>query len=156
MTTITSRPDAQGKSRSRGNFAGGGASPPGRVPYRLSVEQYEAMVAAGAFKKEDRLELIEGSLVEKMTQGPILSQQLRPSAANGSLGLNEKKGQPVSGTKVWGSVRPMSANRCATRRVGSARSEPTLSIAWPMPSRPSSPRRSARERSGQPGSSETH
>jgi Uma2 family endonuclease len=40
------------------------------VPYRLSVEQYEAMVASGTFKKEDRLELIEGSLVEKMTRGP--------------------------------------------------------------------------------------
>ena len=28
------------------------------------------MVASGEFKKEDRLELIEGSLVEKMTKGP--------------------------------------------------------------------------------------
>ena len=42
---------------------------PGRVPYRLSVEKYEAMVASGVFTKHDRLELIEGMLVEKMTKG---------------------------------------------------------------------------------------
>ena len=54
----------------RGRSSVRGGPPPGRVPYRLSVEQYEAMVASGAFKKEDRLELIEGSLVEKMTKGP--------------------------------------------------------------------------------------
>ena len=38
--------------------------------HRFTIEQYEAMVASGAFKKEDRLELIEGSLVEKTTKGP--------------------------------------------------------------------------------------
>ena len=42
----------------------------GRRPVRLSVEKYEAMVASGAFTKRDRLELIEGNLVEKMTQNP--------------------------------------------------------------------------------------
>ncbi len=41
----------------------------GRVPYRLSVEKYEAMVASGVFTKRDRLELIEGLLVAKMTRG---------------------------------------------------------------------------------------
>ena len=41
----------------------------GLVPYRLSVEKYEAMVASGAFTKRDRLELIEGILVRKMTKG---------------------------------------------------------------------------------------
>jgi Uma2 family endonuclease len=39
------------------------------VPYRLSVERYEAMVQAGILTKADRLELIEGMLVEKMTKG---------------------------------------------------------------------------------------
>jgi len=43
--------------------------PLGRVPYRLSVERYEAMVEAGFFTEADRLELIEGMLVEKMTKG---------------------------------------------------------------------------------------
>lgn len=70
MTTITTPPGTPGERRSRGRSPVRGGPPPGRVPYRLSVEQYEAMVASGAFKKEDRLELIEGSLVEKMTKGP--------------------------------------------------------------------------------------
>jgi len=70
MTTITTPPGTPGERRSRGRSPFRGGPPPGRVLYRLSVEQYEAMVASGAFKKEDRLELIEGSLVEKMTKGP--------------------------------------------------------------------------------------
>jgi Uma2 family endonuclease len=43
--------------------------PSGRRPARLSVEKYEAMIASGVFAKRDRFELIEGSLVEKMTKG---------------------------------------------------------------------------------------
>ena len=43
---------------------------PGRRPVRLSVEKYEAMVASGIFGKHDRIEPIEGELVEKMTQNP--------------------------------------------------------------------------------------
>ena len=39
------------------------------VPYRVSVDQYEAMIRKGIFTKHDRLELIEGILVEKMTKG---------------------------------------------------------------------------------------
>jgi Uma2 family endonuclease len=38
--------------------------------YRLTVEQYEAMVESGAFKASDRLHLINGYLVAKMTQNP--------------------------------------------------------------------------------------
>ena len=41
----------------------------GFVPYRISVDQYEAMVRAGIFTKHDQLELIEGLLVKKMTKG---------------------------------------------------------------------------------------
>ena len=41
----------------------------GFVPYRMPLAQYEAMVASGAFTKRDRLELIEGLLVQKMTKG---------------------------------------------------------------------------------------
>jgi Uma2 family endonuclease len=48
---------------------------PGWVPspasiYRLTVDQYEAMVAAGLFSKRDRLHLIDGILVTKMTKNP--------------------------------------------------------------------------------------
>ena len=40
----------------------------GFVLYRMSIEQYEAMVASGVFTSEDRFELIEGLLVAKMTK----------------------------------------------------------------------------------------
>lgn len=38
--------------------------------YRFSVEQYEKMIAAGVLTSEDRVELIEGIVVQKMTQHP--------------------------------------------------------------------------------------
>jgi hypothetical protein len=48
-----------------------GPTPEGFPPLaRLSVEQYEAMIASGAFSKNDRFELIEGTLVAKMTKKP--------------------------------------------------------------------------------------
>src|ERR1700722_16648735 len=38
--------------------------------YRLSLEQYEAMVESGVFTARDRCHLINGFLVAKMTQNP--------------------------------------------------------------------------------------
>ena len=38
--------------------------------YRLTVEQYEAMADAGIFGDRDRVQLINGCLVKKMTQHP--------------------------------------------------------------------------------------
>ena len=46
---------------------------PGWIPsplYRLTVDQYEAMVASGTFKARDRFHLINGYLVAKMTKNP--------------------------------------------------------------------------------------
>jgi acyl transferase domain-containing protein len=43
---------------------------PGWIPaplYRMSLEQYEAMVASGVFTKRDRFHLIHGYLVARMT-----------------------------------------------------------------------------------------
>ena len=48
----------------------------------MSLEKYEAMVASGAFTKRDRFHLINGYLVEKMTQYPPHASSLR-SHANG-------------------------------------------------------------------------
>ena len=50
------------------------APPPMESPnpwplYRMPVEQYEAMVESGFFTKHDRLHLINGMLVAKMTRG---------------------------------------------------------------------------------------
>ena len=51
--------------------------PAARIPawipsrlYRMTVEQYEAMVASGAIASRNRFHLINGYLVEKMTQNP--------------------------------------------------------------------------------------
>src|SRR5689334_21534048 len=38
--------------------------------YRLSVEQYHEMIRNGIFKSGDRVELLEGILVPKMTKKP--------------------------------------------------------------------------------------
>jgi Uma2 family endonuclease len=49
------------------------APEPGWVPaplYRLSVDQYEAMAASGAIPTSHRVHLINGYLVEKMSQKP--------------------------------------------------------------------------------------
>ena len=46
------------------------ALPPPESVYRLSVEQYEGMVAAGVFTKSDRIHLINGMLVAKKTDSP--------------------------------------------------------------------------------------
>jgi Uma2 family endonuclease len=39
--------------------------------YQMTVDQYETLVDSGAFTKRDRLHLINGLLVAKMTQGDI-------------------------------------------------------------------------------------
>jgi Uma2 family endonuclease len=49
------------------------APEPGWVPsplYRMTVDEYEAMVASGALKSRNRIHLINGYLVAKMTQNP--------------------------------------------------------------------------------------
>src|SRR5271166_748131 len=56
----------------------GPSIPPPRSLYRFSLEKYEAMVRSGVLTKRDRLELIEGYLVAKMTKYPphTVSSQL--------------------------------------------------------------------------------
>ena len=66
--------------------------------YRLSVEPYQAMVAAGVFKKRDRLELINGFLVSKITALP-------PHA--------------VASTMLWEGLKPVllrTSRSCSRRR----------------------------------------
>jgi Uma2 family endonuclease len=54
------------------------STPPPRSLYRMSLAKYEAMIRSGIFTNRDRLVLIEGYLVEKMTQYPphTISQEL--------------------------------------------------------------------------------
>ena len=47
--------------------------PPVSLPYRparLSVDRYLEMIASGIIQEDDRIELLEGVLVEKMTKNP--------------------------------------------------------------------------------------
>jgi len=48
----------------------GKAESPGRPLYRLTVPQYHAMFAQGILKATDRVELLDGYLVAKMTPNP--------------------------------------------------------------------------------------
>ena len=43
---------------------------PPRLLYRMSMEKYEAMVESGVFSKRDRFQLVEGLLVEMITEHP--------------------------------------------------------------------------------------
>src|SRR4051794_25827791 len=38
--------------------------------YQLTVDQYHRMIDAGVFRSEDRVELLEGWLVKKVTRNP--------------------------------------------------------------------------------------
>jgi Uma2 family endonuclease len=40
------------------------------IPYRMTVEKYEALVASGVFTKRDKFQLVNGRLVSKMTKNP--------------------------------------------------------------------------------------
>jgi Uma2 family endonuclease len=55
--------------------------PPAPVPddlvYRLSVEQYHAMIRAGILTEDDPIELLEGVLVAKMSKNPAHSTAKR-------------------------------------------------------------------------------
>ena len=57
------------------------APPPATLPiYRLSVEQYQAMIRASIFEEGDRVELLDGLLVKKMSKNPphrFATQSLR-------------------------------------------------------------------------------
>lgn len=46
---------------------------PGLAPHRLTVDQYEAMIDAGILSETNRLELIEGLIVEKDVKQPVHS-----------------------------------------------------------------------------------
>ncbi len=79
-TTVTTQPpDTSG---------GWDWTPPPRSIYRLTVDQYEAMVASGVFTKRDRLHLIDGILVAKMTKKPphVIACEKTHHALSGVVG----------------------------------------------------------------------
>jgi Uma2 family endonuclease len=63
-------------------------APPPRSIYRLTVDQYEAMVSSGIFSERDRLHLIDGILVSKMTKKPprVIACEKTHDALRGTVG----------------------------------------------------------------------
>src|SRR3954453_11490344 len=46
------------------------SAPPSEPIWRLSVDRYHAMIASGILTEDDRVELLDGMLVEKITKNP--------------------------------------------------------------------------------------
>ena len=74
-------------------------APPAESLYRMSLEQYEAMVASGVFSRFDRFYLIRGLLVAKMTQNtPHSTSDLLCGAALERVippGWHVRPGKPI-------------------------------------------------------------
>jgi Uma2 family endonuclease len=74
-------------------------APPAESLYRMSLEQYEAMVASGVFSRFDRFYLVRGLLVAKMTQNsPHSTADLLCGAALERIippGWHVRPGKPI-------------------------------------------------------------
>ena len=75
----------------------------GLRPYRLSVEQYLAMIRAGVFARDERAELLGGVLVRKATKTPprdfvvcALGDRLRRLLAEENWTVREEKSATIS------------------------------------------------------------
>jgi len=99
--------------------------------YRLSLEQYQAMIDAGIVTESDPVEFLEGWLVRKMTQNPphmvacVLAMQLLPRIvpegwflAMQSLVTAAGSLPEPDGAIIRGSVRDYAARRWGTQDVG--------------------------------------
>jgi Uma2 family endonuclease len=65
MATVIEEKSCTDLTRSSGGYLSDGST---SVLYRLSVAQYDRMAREGILNGEDRVELVEGLLVEKMTK----------------------------------------------------------------------------------------
>ena len=113
------------------------STPPGAsawVPsplYRMTLEEYEAMVASGVFKARNRFHLINGFLVAKMTQNPphTIADDLCGSRWPVSARLDIRPAKPV---RLPGSGQQNEPDRCVVR--GQVRN-----YGDSIPARPTSP-----------------
>jgi Uma2 family endonuclease len=113
--------------RKRGNPVSTIVPPPPTIPaanqgwipsplYRMTVDQYEAMVASGAIKARDRLHLINGYLVAKMTQNPphVVADELCGDALLRIIpaGWHLRPGKPI---RLPGRDSEPEPDRCVVR-----------------------------------------
>jgi Uma2 family endonuclease len=84
--------------------------------YRMTLEQYEAMVASGVFTTRDRVQLINGYLVEKMTHQPphAIADELCGEALRRTLpaGWSLRAAKPV---RIPGLASEPEPDRCVVR-----------------------------------------
>src|SRR5689334_16396495 len=84
--------------------------------YRLTMDQYEAMVDAGIFTGRERVHLINGYLVEKMTHKPphAIADELCGEALRAVLpaGWSLRSGKPV---RIPGLASEPEPDRCVVR-----------------------------------------
>jgi Uma2 family endonuclease len=92
---------------------------PGWIPsplYRMTLEQYEALVASGVFTKRDRFHLINGYLVAKMTQNPphCVADQSRGKALDRTIpdGWHVRPAMPV---RLPTQISEPEPDRCVVR-----------------------------------------
>jgi Uma2 family endonuclease len=78
-----------------GRFGAETIAAPDRL-YRISVEQYDTMARAGVLSREDRVELVEGLLVRKMTKNErnlttawLIQEALRAAVPDGWFVVGE-------------------------------------------------------------------
>jgi len=92
---------------------------PGWIPsplYRLTLEQYEAMVNSGVFSGSERFHLINGLLVAKMTQNDLHStaDELCGSALNQAIpaGWHVRAAKPI---RISSQASKPEPDRCIAR-----------------------------------------
>jgi len=105
-----------------------------RVPsslYRMTLKQYETMIAAGSFTKRDRVQLINGYLVTRMTELPphgatcemirLAIEKFFPRVGTPSGDIVVKKDDDKPGGPKDANKREAGAAATAALRKGKAR-----------------------------------
>jgi Uma2 family endonuclease len=95
-------------------------APSGWVPsplYRLTVEQYEAMVASGVFSSKERVHLINGYLVAKMTQKPphTIANNLVAAELSRIIPADRFHIRPAEPIRLPGRASEPEPDRCVVR-----------------------------------------
>ena len=104
------------------------ASDPGWIPsrlYRMTVDEYEAMVESGGLKARNAFHLINGYLVAKMTQNPphrVADELCAPSSTGssppiGTMSRGPSRSGSPAGTANPSPIAASSGGGSATTRI---------------------------------------
>ena len=89
--------------------------------YRMTVDQYEALVASGVFSSKERVHLINGYLVAKMTQKPphTIANNLVAAELSRIIPADRFHIRPAEPIRLPGRASEPEPDRCVVR--GTAR-----------------------------------